>query len=105
MLAAIGRFFSIRAGDADPTTCAGVAIIEDDDRTLISAAVGISKHIFIHVALVGEKVIQQKIFDLSKHVPPVQQRRDLAFMPCHQPVIGLLIVVCATVFHAVALGI
>ena len=76
----------------------------DDQRTLAAATVRVREDVLVHPALVGEEIVQTEVVGLREELAAMQQRRDLALVPGHQLGIGHLIVVRATVLHAVPLG-
>ena len=81
-----------------------VVIVVEHQRALFSSAVGIGENVLVHRTIFTEKVIQQEVGALRKQITLVQQRRQLALVALHQPVVGIFLMARPAVLHAVLFG-
>ena len=86
------RLLGVGTRCPDPAPRLRVPVVIDDQRTLAAATVRVREDVLVHPALVGEEIVQTKVVGLREELAAMQQRRDLALVPCDQLGIGHLIV-------------
>src|SRR5262245_27712986 len=70
---AVKSLFGERAGSADPSAGARVTIVEDHQGAFVAAAVGVREHVLIHVAVLGEEIVEQEAPGFREQMATMQQ--------------------------------
>src|SRR4051812_35598216 len=96
-------FVHVPCGLANPSARVGVAIVEDNECTVVPATVGERVDVLVHVTGVRIEVIEKEILHFGKQGTSMQERRNLALMARNQPGIDALVLVRAAEFHSVFL--
>ena len=96
-----GTFVNGRGRGFDPAAGICILVMINDEPALIPPTIRIRKHILVHRAAVPEEIIEQELFNASKQVAVMQERKEPPFVAPDETFICRLLPFGAAELHAI----